>query len=266
MVSWNNPHTIPSALPASVKAEIAKSMSASRQRRRHLRADARLALRHDGKEEAGDEDAALVQRLRQLLRELRIAQHDRNDRRLALEDREARLLDAFAEPLRMRLQQRAPVIGFDRDLERLEGPGGDRGGERVGEQIGPRPLAQKIDDRLRGGDEAAHAAAERLAERPGHDVDAVARAGQRRRSAPLLAEMPGRMAVVDQHQRAIAVGERADLLELRDIAVHREHAVGGDELEPRARRVRLLEPVFELVHVGIGEAVALGLARAARRR
>ena len=63
--------------------------------------------------------------------------------------------------------------------------GGDRRAERVGEEIGPRALAQKVDDRLRRGDEAAHAAAERLAERAGDDVDPVARAGQRRRAAPL---------------------------------------------------------------------------------
>ena len=71
------------------------------QRRRHLRADARLSLRHHGKEEPGHEDAALVERLRQLLRRLRLAQHHRNDRRLAGQQREAGLLDALAKPPRM---------------------------------------------------------------------------------------------------------------------------------------------------------------------
>ena len=121
-------------------------------------------------------------------------------------------------------------------------------------------MAQEIDDRLVGGDEAAHAPAKRLAEGAGDDVDPVARAGQRRRAATLLAEMPGRVAVVDQHQRAVAVGKLADLLQLGDIAVHREHAVAGDELEPRACGIGLLQAVLELVHVRIGEAVALRLA------
>ena len=143
--------------------------------------------------------------------------------------------------------------------KRLQSACGDRRCERVGEQVRPRPLAQEVDDGLRRGDEAAHAAAERLAEGAGDDVDALPRAGQRRRAASLLAEMPGRVAVVDQHQRAIAVGEPADLLELRHIAVHREHAVGGDQLEARAAGVGLLEPVLELVHVGIGEAIAARL-------
>ena len=168
---------------------------------------------------------------------------------------------AFSTPSRKRrawfFSKARRRVGADRDLERLQRARGDRGRERVGEEIGPRPLAQEIDDRLRGGDEAAHAAAQRLAERAGDDVDPVARAGQRRRAASLLAEMAGRVAIVDQHQRAIAVGERADLLQLGDIAVHREHAVGGDELEPRAGGVGLLQAVLEFVHVRIGEAIAL---------
>ena len=66
------------------------------------------------------------------------------------------------------------------------------------------------------------------------------------------------MAIVDQHQRAVTVGERADLLQFGDIAVHREHAVAGDELEPRARAVRFFQAILELVHVRIGEAIAFG--------
>ena len=114
---------------------------------------------------------------------------------------------------------------------------------------------------MRRGDESAHAAAERLAERAGDDVDARSRAGQRRRAAALLAEMSGRVAVVDQDERAVAVGERADLPELRDMAVHREDAVGRDQLEPRTVGLGLLQPVLELVHVGIGEAVASRLGQ-----
>ena len=136
-------------------------------------------------------------------------------------------------------QVRAPVVGRLGDLDRLERAGGDRRRERVGEEVGPRPLAQQVDDRLRRGDEAAHAAAERLAERAGDDLDAVAGAGQRRRAAALLAEMPVRMAIVDHDDGAVALGEIADLRELGDVAVHREDAVGGDQLEARAVGVGL---------------------------
>ena len=161
----------------------------------------------------------------------------------------------------MRLQERPPVVGLDGDFERSEGARRDRRSERVGEEIGPRPLPQEVDDRLRGGDEAAHAAAQRLAEGAGDDVDAVPRAGQRRRAAPLLAEMAGGVAVVDQHFRVVALGQRADLGELCDITVHREDAVGGDQLEAGAVGRRLLQPVLQLVHVGIGEAIAARLGK-----
>ena len=53
--------------------------------------------------------------------------------------------------------------------------------------------------------------------------------------------MAGRVAVVDQHHRAVALGERADLRQPGDIAVHREDAVGRDQLEPRAVGVGLFQ-------------------------
>ena len=90
--------------------------------------------------------------------------------------------------------------------------------------------------------------------------DAVARAGQRRRAAPALAEMPVRVAIVDHDEGAEALGEVADFLQLRHVAVHGEDAVGGDQLEARAVGLRLLQPRLQLVHVGIGEAIALRLA------
>ena len=147
-------------------------------------------------------------------------------------------LDALAKAARVVFEQSPPSVGADRDLERLQRPGRDRGREGVGKEIGPRPLPEEVDDRLGRGDEAAHAPAQRLAEGASDDVDAVASASQRRRAAALFAQMSGRMAVVDQHQRAVAVGEAADLLQLGDVAVHREHAVGGDELEARVRARR----------------------------
>ncbi len=139
-------------------------------------------------------------------------------------------------------------------------PAATGGRQRIGEEIGPRALAQHVDDRLRRGDEAAHAAAERLAERARDDLHARARAGQRGRAAPALAEMPVRMAVVDHDEGAVALGEVANFGKLRHVAVHGEDAVGGDQLEARAVSFRLLQLRFEIAHVGVGEAIALRLA------
>ena len=77
---------------------------------------------------------------------------------------------------------------------------------------------------------------------------------------PRFAEMAVSVAIVDHDEGAVALGEIADLLQLRHIAVHGEDAVGRDQLEARAVRVGLLQPRLQLVHVGVGEAVALCLA------
>ena len=70
------------------------------------------------------------------------------------------------------------------------------------------------------------------------------------------------VAVVDHRQRVIAVGEIADGLEVCNIAVHGEHAVGRDQNFLAAGFPRVLELGFEILHVVVQIAVALGLAEA----
>ena len=62
----------------------------------------------------------------------------------------------------------------------------------------------------------------------------VAHAVVLRRAAPVLAQHAERVRVVDHDEGAVALGEIADLREGRDDAVHREHAVGGDQDGARA--------------------------------
>ena len=56
-------------------------------RRGHLHADAGRSFRHDGETEAGHEHAAVEELRRQLDRAGRLADDDRDDRRLAVEGR-----------------------------------------------------------------------------------------------------------------------------------------------------------------------------------
>ena len=81
-------------------------------------------------------------------------------------------------------------------------------------------------------------------------------------AAPAGADDAGGVAVVDVDERVVAFGEIADLVELRDDAVHGEDAVGGDELEARAGRIGGFELRFEVGHVVVLVAVALRLAEA----
>ena len=68
------------------------------------------------------------------------------------------------------------------------------------------------------------------------------------------------MAFIHHHKGVVFLREVADLVHRGDIAVHREHAVGAYDAEPL--RLRLLEAALEFRHVGIGIAIAHGLAKA----
>src|SRR6185312_15695315 len=63
----------------------------------HLGANSRFSMRHDRKREGHDIDALGLHPLRQIDRQGRVAQHDRNDRVFARNQIESRALHLFAE-------------------------------------------------------------------------------------------------------------------------------------------------------------------------
>ena len=167
--------------------------------------------------------------------EARVAEHDRHDRVLAGPDGEAgrghRPRNRGCWPRAGRAAPSPPTASPGRRATRDE-----RRRQRVGEEVGPRALAQELDDLAPARREAAGGAAERLAQRGGDDVDAPGDAAVLGRAAAGLAEEAGGVAVVHHHERVVALGQVADLGERRDVAVHGEHAVGGDQPRPRAAR------------------------------
>ena len=82
-----------------------------------------------------------------------------------------------------------------------------------------------------------------------------------RRAAPVFADKADRVRIVDHDQRAVSVGQIADAGEVGDDAVHREHAVGGDQLEARAGGIGFAQFRFEVGQVVVLVAEALGLAQ-----
>jgi hypothetical protein len=76
----------------------------------------------------------------------------------------------------------------------------------------------------------------------------------------MLADEARGMGIVDHHQSVVAPRKLGDAVEGRDIAVHAEDAVGGDE--PRAGILRGLQLRLQILHIGMAIAVALGLAEA----
>lgn len=147
-------------------------------------------------------------------------------------------------------------------VEDLEGGGGDDRGEGVGEEVRAGALAQQGDDLGAGCDVAAGGAAEGLAEGAGDDVDAVHDAVQLGGAAAAGADEADRVRVVDHHHGVVPLGQVADLGERGDVAVHREDAVGDDELAAGAALGRLLELLLQVGHVAVGVAEAAGLGEA----
>ncbi len=70
------------------------------------------------------------------------------------------------------------------------------------------------------------------------------------------------MAFVDMHQRVVLAGQGSDFVERGDEAVHREHAVAGDQLGLATGGVGGLQLRLQIGHVAVGVAEALGLAQA----
>ena len=78
----------------------------------------------------------------------------------------------------------------------------------------------------------------------------------------MLAHEADGMAVVDHHERVELISEVADALEVGDVAVHGENAVGRNDDFLAARLARAHELGAQIVHVAVFIAVAVRLAQA----
>ena len=70
---------------------------------------------------------------------------------------------------------------------------------------------------------------------------------------PVWPMNPVGVRIVEEHHRVIRLGEAHDFIELRQVAVHGEDAVGDDH--PKALVLVLLQLLFQVRHVGVFEAV-----------
>ena len=230
-------------------ASIARSRCVRFERSRHLHADARRSLRDDGEAEPGDEDALVEEARRQRHRLGRLADDDRDDRRLAVERPEAGVDEHLPEDTRVLAQPREELRPPEHELDRAERAACHRRRKRVREELRARALGEDVADLLRGRDVAARRSAERLAERAGDDVDLAEQPEVLDGPAPRLPENAHAVRVVDDHDRVVLARELDDLGELREVAFHREDAVGDDQLARVAWRG--LESVPERTHVGV---------------
>ena len=214
---------------------------------------------HHGIAERGDVHALAERLLREFGGDFRIVEHDRDDRVFAGQRFQPDPLQPGAEMRSIGEQSFARRAVF-RDVQRLQRAADHGGRDGVGKEIGARTLAQQRDHFLLRGGIAAARPAQRLAQRAGGDVHPVHAAAEFMRAAPGRAEEAGGVAIVEMDDRAVFLGQVADLVEPGDIAVHREHAVGGDHLEARARGVGGLKLCLQVRHVVVLVAIALRLA------
>jgi hypothetical protein len=165
---------------------------------------------------------------------------------------------ARAEMLRVVVEPGAQLVAVLDQVERAQRRRRNDGRHAVREEVRPRSLAQPADDLAARRRESAGSTAQRLAERACDDVDAANDVAKLRRPASVRADEPAGVRIVDHDQRAVAIGQIADLPEPRDDAVHREYAVGDDQAGACIRR--FLEPGLELVEVVVGVAQPARLA------
>ena len=97
-------------------------------------------------------------------------------------------------------------------------------------------MIEKIDQRPAARDVAAQRA-DRLRERADLDVHAAVQTEMIDGAASVLAEHAARMRIVDHHDAAEFFGERAEVGQRADVAVHAEDAVGDQQLALRRRQL-----------------------------
>ena len=113
---------------------------------------------------------------------------------------------------------------------------------------------------MRGDERARHA--RRLAERP-HVDDPVAAQAEVRERAAAVADDAEAVRVVDDQERVVPLRQRGKLGQRRQVAVHAEDRVAGDEL---ARRRGRREAALELREVVVRDSGRASRATAALRR
>jgi hypothetical protein len=115
-------------------------------------------------------------------------------------------------------------------------------------------LDERIDERGASCYESARSTAESFTERAGYDVDLTFQPMVLHGSASRLSRDTGAVTVVDNRNGIVALSERSDLGQFREITFHRKNAVRYDE----RRTFSLAQLGFEILHVAVLEAQAFG--------
>ncbi|SPX45653.1 Uncharacterised protein [Klebsiella pneumoniae] len=163
----------------------------------------------------------------------------------------------FAEQTRVSPQAIAQVCPLFNHLQHFDGGGHDGRRQRVGEQIRTGALAQPLNHLFARGGVAAGGAAQRFTQRAGDDIDAPHHIAVFVGAAAVFADEADGVGVIDHHQRIVFIRQVANALQVGDHAIHREHAVGGDQHVTRAGLASFFQTRLQLLHIVVGIAEAL---------
>ncbi len=220
-------------------------------------ADAGLTLGDRRVADGHGKDALIEQAPAELLRQRRLAEHDRRDRGRAAAGIESEPLHGLLEVGGVVPQA---VDQFGRLLEQVEcrqASGRVRRGHGRGEQERPAALAQPVDNGRTAGDDPADDA-ERLRKRPDLDIDLAVQAEVIDDPAAAPAQHALTVGVVDHQQVVVLLGDGVDLIERRHIAVHAEHPVGDDHRPAIAAALVVFNHPAQVVGVAVRVAQDAG--------
>ncbi len=197
---------------------------------RHRReAQPRGALGHGRRPDSLGEDAALQQPLAERHRPLRVADLERDDLGLAAADGAGPRRPARRAASRRSPAARSTRCGAASSSSSAASAAASAGGGGAVEKTNGRAALTRYSRSSRLGADIGAVGAERLAERADDQVDLAAEPGRGDRAAAARPERPGRVRLVDHQPAAVAAGQLGQACQRRDVAVHREDAVGDDQ-------------------------------------
>ena len=163
--------------------------------------------------------------------------------------------DLLAEEACVLAEALTQVRRFGQQIEDFERRGNNRGCDRVRKEVGTGALAEQFDDFLARAGISSTCSTQRLAQSARNDIHAAFHAAKLRCAATVFSDETDCVGVVHHDHGIVLVGQVAYPIQLGEVAVHRENAIGCDEAVPR--RLRFHELLFEIAHVAVPVAESL---------
>ena len=143
-------------------------------------------------------------------------------------------------------------------VEDLDGRSGNSWRDRVREEVGSALVSQDVDNLLRRSSVPTGAAAESLAKRGTNHINLTFEAEELWRTTTLAAKDTSCVALINEGEGSISLGELVDLIEGSDITIHGKNSISDDHSQ--ATVLRILKHLLENLHIHVLVAESARLA------